>query len=290
MFRASQILAFMAVLLWSSAYVFSKVALEHFSGEALGFLRCSVACAVLAVVALVRRVPRPRLADMPMLTLSGACGFGVYFLVFNKGLETLNPTTSCLLVATAPILTACLARLLFAERLSRQGWLATLAAFGGVAVLFLWDGTFVLARGIGWTLLSAVLISLYNVLQRSLAHTYTALQITVWSFATATAMLCAFAPDALREAAAAPPAYTALACFLGVFPSAGAYLAWSKALALTGQTSSVTHFMFLTPFLALILDYLATGSLPGTGTFVGGAVILFSLALFFRYGRTPAAT
>jgi drug/metabolite transporter (DMT)-like permease len=45
--------------------------------------------------------------------------------------------------------------------------------------------------------------------------------------------------------------------------------------------------MYLTPLLALILEYLILAEVPGVGTFLGGAVILGSLVLFNRKGRRP---
>jgi drug/metabolite transporter (DMT)-like permease len=53
-----------------------------------------------------------------------------------------------------------------------------------------------------------------------------------------------------------------------------------KALPIAPKTSNVTNYMFLTPFLALGLDYAVTGALPGTATFVGGGVVLTGLLIF----------
>ncbi len=274
--------ALLTVLLWASAYVFTKVALRHYSSPALGFLRCAIACAVLIAGLRFRKQALPRLPDLPLFLLSGAAGFGLYLPVFNKGMETLNPSTSCILISTAPILSALLARLAFNERLSGLRWLGMAIAFGGVLVLSLWEGTLRISGGIVWTLGAALLISLYTIIQRSLARRYTALDITAWSFAAGTAMLCGFAPESLEQARSAPVSATALVFFLGIFPSALAYLCWSRALALAPGTSSVTNAMFLTPFLALLLEWVVTGTLPGPGTFLGGALILVGLLVFSR--------
>ena len=52
------------------------------------------------------------------------------------------------------------------------------------------------------------------------------------------------------------------------------------ALAATRKTSSVTNYMFLMPFLSLMLEYLFIGTLPDAAVFAGGGVILLSLVLF----------
>ena len=82
-FSPAQGYAFLTVTLWSSAFVFTKVALLAFTSPALGFLRCLVASVVLCGLLAVKRVPLPRLRDVPGLLLSGALGFAIYLLVFN---------------------------------------------------------------------------------------------------------------------------------------------------------------------------------------------------------------
>lgn len=281
----SQGYAFLTVALWSSAFVFTKVALMAFTSPALGFLRCLVASIALCGVLAVKRVPLPRWRDAPGLLLSGALGFAIYLLVFNKGSETLTSTTSCILIATAPLITALLAAVLFRERLSVRGWCALCLEFVGVLILALWNGVVSINAGVLWMLAAALSISGYNIVQRLFARRYTALELTTWSFVAATAMLLPFAPEAAREIAQAPPAQVGTVVFLGVFPSAVAYLAWARALAVARSTSEVTHFMFLTPFLSLVLGYMVIGEVPGPETFVGGAVILLGLALFHGAGR-----
>ncbi len=277
--------ALLTVILWSSAYVFTKVALHHFTSPALGFLRCAVASLVLLVFVVAQRLPLPRLAHIPVFIFSGAMGFGLYMLVFNKGSETLSATTSCVLIATSPIISALLARFLFKERIGGMGWVAIALSFCGILLMTLWDGTLTMSWGMVWMLSAALCIGAYNVVQRWLSAYYSALQITAYSFFFGTLLLVWYVPQALAEFAASPVNYRLLIVFLGVFPSAIAYLLWTRALASTTKISTVTNYMFLTPFLALVLEYTIIAQVPGTGTFLGGGVILASLALFARVGK-----
>ena len=277
--------AFLTVLIWSSAYVFTKIALAHFTGPALGFLRCAIAATALVAVMLFKGAPRPRAADLPWLALSGATGFALYLLAFNHGSLTLNPTTSCILISTSPIMTALIARACFKESLTAAGWAAIISAFGGVVVLMLWDGSMTLSLGVFWMLSAALLVSVYNIIQRKLSARYDSLRITAYSFIAATAMLAWIAPEAVNELRSASAKQTGVLIFLGLFPSALAYPLWVKALALAPRTSTVTNYMYLTPLLALLLEYLIMAELPGAGTLVGGAIILGSLILFARKGR-----
>lgn len=284
-FLLSQIFAFLTVLFWSSAYVFTKVALQHYSFSSLAFLRCAIAAVCLGGVVLAKRSPFPGRSALPRFLLAGATGFALYILIFNKGSATLNPTTSCIVISTSPIITAFLAQAAFGEKLRRAGWYAIALAFCGILVMTLWDGSLLLSGGIAWIFAAAVLISVYNLLQRSLSRRYSALTVTTYSFLAATLLLLPFSPEAVAQMRDASTAQLVLAAFLGVCPSAAAYLCWAKALAHAPSTGAVSNYMFLTPFLALLLDYAVTGQLPGTATFVGGAIILSGLWLFVAAER-----
>ena len=271
---SSQWYAFATVVLWSSAFVFTKVALLSFSSTALGFLRCAIASVVLYAVLRCKGVRMLSWRELPRFTLSGALGFSIYLFIFNKGSETLTAATGCILIATAPIITALMASVVFRERLTRLAWIALWLAFLGVLVLMLWNGSVSINAGVFWMLGAALAISAYNVIQRLYANGYTSLQITAYSFFTATVMLAGFLPESMIAV-----------IFLGVFPSALAYLLWAKALSFAATTSDVTKFMFLTPLLSFVLGYVVISELPGVETWIGGALILSGLALFHISGQ-----
>lgn len=77
-----------------------------FSSTALGFLRCAIASVVLYAVLRCKGVRMLSWRELPRFTLSGALGFSIYLFIFNKGSETLTAATGCILIATAPIITA----------------------------------------------------------------------------------------------------------------------------------------------------------------------------------------
>ena len=267
--------ALCAVLLWSSAYVFTKVALASFTPATLGFLRCAVAA--LALLCLAARRAKPAARDWPVFLLSGILGFSLYLWLFNTGQAGLTAATSCALISTAPLITAVMAAGLLRDKGREAADLAL--------VLTLWDGTLSLNDGIFWTLGAAVCISGYNLLQRRYAGRCGTLTLTAWSFGCAALTLSPFAPEAVRRFCLAPWTHCCAVVFLGLFPSALAYLLWAKALALAESTGTVAAYMFLTPLFSFLLGYAVLAEMPGPGTFAGGALILAGLALFQR-GRS----
>lgn len=274
--------ALCAVVLWSSAYVFTKVALASFTPATLAFLRCAVAALALLCVAARRAKGSCRARDWPVFLLSGVLGFSLYLWLFNAGQAGLTAATSCVLISTAPLITAVMAAALLHERLRPSGWLALALAFAGVLILMLWDGTLSLNDGIFWSLGAAVCISGYNLLQRRHAGRCGTLTLTAWSFACAALTLSPFAPEAVRRFCLAPWTHCCAVVFLGLFPSALAYLLWAKALSLAKSAGAAAAYMFLTPLFSLLLGYAVLAEVPGPGTFAGGAVILAGLALFQR--------
>ncbi|MDL2307079.1 DMT family transporter [Desulfovibrio sp. OttesenSCG-928-C06] len=278
----SHLYAALTVFLWGFSYVGTRIVMVEntFTAGNLGFIRNLTACVFFIVLLVVKKHGIPPLRDWPIFIAAGGIGFGYYLILFNKGMETLTGATSCIVLATAPLITALIASLSFREKLSVPAWLAMLLAFAGTAILALWEGTFNVEAGVFWTLAAAVFISIYNIIQRGLSRRYTSIQITAYSFITAIPLTIFLAPGAVGQFMEAPVLHQGVAVLMGIFPSALGYMFWAKALSVAANTSSVVNYMFLTPFIALILCFMILGELPNTGTFVGGAVILSGLWLF----------
>ena len=275
--------AAITILFWSMAFVFTRLALQYFTVYSLGLLRYLIASALLLTVALVTRMKWPALKDLPWFLLSGAAGFGVYMIVFNLGSQSVSASTGSVILATTPILTALLARLFYQEKLTPLQYTAIGLSFAGVVVLTVLRGGLTVGTGILFMFASALLVSVYNLLQRRLTRTYTALQSTSVSIFLGTLMLCVFLPRAGRELAAAPAVEYLYLLILGIFSSAVAYLCWGKALSLAHNTSSVSNYMFITPFLTTLLGLWLAGEPVEMSTVIGGVLILAGLGLF-RFG------
>lgn len=282
----SQFYAFLTVAIWSSAYVYTKVALLTFSATALGLLRCGVATLCLMTLLTFYRQLAVKWRHIPVFMLSGASGFTLYFIAFNTGSLSLNPTTASIIIALCPIISALLALVVFKEKLRISQWLATLTAFSAVLFISLQEGSLLISQGIIWMLGAAALLALYNVIQRRMNRQISALQMTAYSFLFGTVMLLGYAPDALSELQDAPSGAIALVIYLGLFPGAVAYITWGKALSLAENTGQVTNWMFLTPCLALLLEYVVTDSYPGKATLAGGSIILICLVCFLRKNKS----
>lgn len=275
--------AIITILFWSLAYVFTRLALTYFSAFSLGFLRYFTASCALIVIVLVLKLKLPSRSDIKLFFVSGAAGFFLYNIAFNKGCETVTSATGSVIIAMTPIITALFASLLYKEHLRKLQWAAILICFAGVVILTVLEGGLSVNVGILWLLGASFLLSWYNLLQRQLTKRYSAVQSSAFSIFAGTLLLSIFLPESISKAAAAPPIQIAYILILGIFPSAIAFITWAKAFAKAKQTSSVSNYMFVTPLLASILGVIIGHEQIELSAIAGGTVIILGL-LLFNYG------
>lgn len=276
--------AMTTILCWSLAYVFTRMAAPYLSPYAIGFLRIASAAVVLGVLAVPLKLKPPRRADLPWFIFSGGVGFFGYIIAFNKGCEVLPAATSSVIVATTPVITALLALFIYKERLRSYQWVAIGVEFVGVVVLTVMSGGLSMNLGVLWLVGAAVVLSVYNLLQRRLTKTYSAAQASAYSVFMGAIMLAVFLPHTVGQVRQAPASSIVYVVVMGVLCTGLAYITWAKAFAKAEKTSQVSNYMFLTPFLTSILGFLLAGEVPDTATLVGGAVILGGVVLFHLGG------
>lgn len=280
--------AMVTIFFWSLAYVFTRLTLQYFSAFALGFLRYFIASCTLLFVVVCLKLKPPSQKDIPYFFAAGGVGFFLYMIAFNQGQAVVTAATGSIVIATVPVMTALLARFVYLEHLSGIQWFAVFLEFAGVAVLTLIHNSFSLNHGVLWLLLAALFLSFYNLLQRRLTKTYTALQTSAYSIFFGTLLLAIFAPAAVRELPHTPPIHFLYLAVLGIGSSAIAYVSWAKAFSKAAQTSQVSNYMFVTPFLTSILGFLIAREIPNDATLTGGIIIMFGVLLFHLGGKSTA--
>ena len=128
------------VLLWGSAFAAIHTGVADVGPAPLGVSRLLVASLALAVVAPFFGVGLPRRRDLPRILLCGATGMTAYQLLLNTGEVTVPAGTASLLIATAPVHAALLARLFLGERIGYRAQLGIAVAFAGAVTLGLGHG------------------------------------------------------------------------------------------------------------------------------------------------------
>jgi drug/metabolite transporter (DMT)-like permease len=259
------------------------MALKYFSVFSLGFLRLFTASLILIIIAIILKIKLPNKKDIKWFLLSGFSGFTLYVITYNKGCETVSASTSTIILATAPVITALLARIVYKEKIKCIQYLAIAIEFLGVLVLTIFNGVLSINTGMIWLLLSAFLLSIYNILQRKLTKEYTALQTTIYSIFAGELLLFIFLPGTIKEIENVPVIQFLYIALLGILSSAIAYVSWSKAISKAKETSSVSNYMFLTPFLTTIFGLIFINEKPDIQTIIGGIIILGGMFLYNLY-------
>lgn len=274
------ILAGMTVALWSTGFVFTRIAVRSLSPYSVGLLRYFSASIVLILIGFYKKIGLPRRKDVPLFVVLGALGFSLYQILFNIALTSITAATASVIMATVPVIVALFASIIFKEKLNSIGWIAVIIEFSGILLLTLWHREVSLGWGLIWMFAGALSFAAYNLIQRFATSNYTPLQSTVYSIVASTILLLPFAPLTLNELVRAPWQPIVAVVFMGIFPSAIGFMLWTQALSTAKQLGDVTNFMFLTPLLSTLLEILLIGDFPDQGTIWGGMTILLGLALF----------
>ncbi|MDO4492999.1 MAG: EamA family transporter [Clostridia bacterium] len=283
--NTAHLLALVTAVMWSSSYLFTRIALRDFSSYGVALLRLLFASLVLAGYLLLKRAKLPAKRDLPKYLLSGAMGFGLFYLVYNTGMaKGLNTATSCTLVSTAPLFTALIGRVFLKEKLSVAKWCSILIAFAGVLVLT-WEGLTMEngVSGILWLLATALLLAGYNIYQRHLVQGKDTepLVVTAWSIFFGTLLLTPFLPQTVAQLSRASALPVLCCAVLGIGASATGYVMWGKALKIADNVSTVSNYILVEPFSTALLGAVFLGETLTAPTLIGGGIILAGLFLFY---------
>ncbi len=278
--------AAITVLLWASSFVVIRFAGETFSPGALTVTRLAVGSAVLVVIALRYRRPLPRGKGLALVIGYGLVWFAGYTVLLNWAEQHLDAGTAALLVNFAPILVAVFAGLFLGEGFPRQLVIGILVAFSGVLLIALGGsgGSNNDKLGIILGLITAVLYAVGVLMQKVALRTVDAVTATWVGCLAGFLATLPFAPKAVSELSEASAGAIAAVIFLGVGPTAIAFLTWAYALSRTdaGKMAATT---LAVPAIAIVLSWIFLGEVPTLLGLIGGAMALAGVAISRRRSR-----
>lgn len=267
----------LVVLLWASAFVGVKYALEQIPPGPLASARYVIASVAFLLIAGCRRPRLPAATDLARMALAGAIGIALYNLTLNMGQETVGAGVASLIVNTVPIFTALLSVAVLHERISRSGWLGTAISFSGVAIIGLhksgWAG---FDRGVLLILAAAISQASYFVLIQPLLKRYHPIEVTSFTVWFGCIFLSPFSIELPQLITTCDRTTILAVAFLGLGPAALAYLAWSYVLAHM-PAGRATNALYLVPVVALALGALLLSEVPSMVSILGGALAVFGV-------------
>ncbi|MGB3632705.1 MAG: DMT family transporter [Rubrobacteraceae bacterium] len=274
------------IIFWASAFAGIRAGLEEYSPGHVALVRLSVAALALLVYAFIVKMPLPELQDLPVILLCGFLAFTVYHVTLNYGEVTVTAGPASLLVNTAPIFTALLATVFLGERLRILGWAGMVVSFFGAALIALGEGEGLrFAPGAFIILIAAVSVSIYLVIQKPYLQKYGSLNFTAYAIWAGTLFTLVFLPGLFGEVREAPIGATLALVYLGIFPTAIAYVTYAYVFSQLSASRGVS-FLYLVGPMAFLIAWIWLGEVPSLLSFVGAGIVLLGVVIVNTLGRT----
>jgi drug/metabolite transporter (DMT)-like permease len=281
--RSAALVLLVANIVYATAAVVTRIALDGMPPALLGFARLAIAAVVLAP--LVGRSTVPRGEGWRLFGM-GVIGFTVAFALMNWGIVYSSATNAALLIIVEPLTMLLLGPALLGERLTRREALgAALAVVGALivvadgipgvtlSVLPRWRGDVMLA-------LSGIAYAVYSLLGRPVLTPANATAITARSIVWGAVAMAPLVAVEWLAGARPTASIAALAgmLYLAVVITALGYIAWNWALARV-EAARAAAFLTVQPVVGAVLGAAVLGDPVSVYTGVGGVLIAAGLWL-----------
>ena len=270
------LLALSAPLLLGFGFAIAKPAMQQFPPFLLMGLRFTIAALIL-----VWWVPIPKklLKDLFIVSLIG--GTLTYGLVYT-GLNSVDASSSILLVHTEVPFGVIIAYFLFKEKPGLKNILGIVVAFIGLFILLGAPNLEGKLIGVILLLTGAFAWSLGMVMAKPISKKIGGLAVTAWVCLFSGPMLLLgsfiFDGNTINYLSSADLQGWLIVGFLGLIMQPIAYGTWYQVMG-RNPVHKVMPLMLLLPLTGLSTAIFLLGEDPSTEVFLGGAIILFGIAM-----------
>ncbi len=172
------------VMVWGSNFVFGKMLVQDFSPALLTMLRLLFIVLFLLGLSLYKKhFKRVNKSDLLTVFFLGVIGVFINQWSFFVGLQTADPTTSALILATTPILTSVLAAIFLKEKLTIRMLMGSIVAIIGIYFVVAKGNlsSLHIDKGLLWIVITMITFAIMIIMTRLLSHRIDPLTITLYS-------------------------------------------------------------------------------------------------------------
>ncbi len=274
---------FTTVILWASAFVGIRAGLQSYGPGELALLRFLVGS--IGMLILYLRLPQRHIPTkkeiLPLLMIS-VLGIGVYNIALNYGELTVTAGIASFIIGLIPVLSILLATTFLRERFRHRAWLGVIVSFLGLFVIAHSKGATIYAiHGVWYIVLAAFMSAIFTVWQKPFLEKFHPIEIASFAIWGGTLLLLFYTPGLIKQFPQATWQATTWAVYMGIFPAAIAYAAWSYALA-HAPASKVVVYLYAMPFIATLMGWLLLGEIPLVSSLVGGVITILGAFIVNR--------
>lgn len=274
-----------AVLLWSTSFVATKIAYTSFTPLTLGAARFVIAAVILGIILLCKKdKTKPPIKDIGLMSVSGVLGTTIYFGLENIGVEITTASNAAIIVASYPAITALIEFLFYRIKIPWiKGLGIAIAMFGVFQISYNPQSQEGEQQLIGNIILivAGFVFAFYNFTTRKVVKKYSMITI---SFYQTVAGAITFIPIAFIEKSSwkIPSIESFLMLlYLGIFCSVIAFLLYNYGLRKLSSSSAVT-LMNLVPIFGVLFSVIILHEVVRISQVIGGIIVILGVVLSVR--------
>ena len=171
-------------MVWGSNFVFGKMLVQDFSPALLTMLRLLfIVLFLIGLSSYKKHFKRVNKSDLLAVFFLGVIGVFINQWSFFVGLQTADPTTSALILATTPILTSVLAAIFLKEKLTIRMLMGSIVAIIGIYFVVAKGNlsSLHIDKGLLWIVLTMITFAIMIIMTRLLSDRIDPLTITLYS-------------------------------------------------------------------------------------------------------------
>lgn len=270
--------------IWGGNFTVVKHGTAVLAPLAFNGTRVTLAALALTLIALARRVARPRPRDLAALVALGFMGNGLYQILFVEGIARTRASDAAVVISAGPAFIALLGWARGSERVTRRAWLGiglsilgiALVVFGGASTApgqsTLLGNALVVLGSCCWAVFTVLLKPYTGRLDGVLVTAATMVGGAIVLLIVSAPAIAATDWSALRPSAWAAIVYGGLAGLVV------AYLFWYRGVRVLGPTRTAMY-VNLQPVFALLIAWALLAERPGPWQLCGAISVMAGVLL-----------